>query len=313
MVLGIGGLPTLMGPEPVDWFRIGSFLLGFGGLIDLFRRWHDASVSLCARGVRLAAHAYRSASWLAQLKPKSLERVKDRERPVTQKSTWLRVFMEGLVIVTSILLAFAIDAWWAQRQDRILERQYLGRLSEDLRLGVRQLDNQLDRLGNALDASRALTAAFDDAFQSMSDSALVAQFSVAARTGFVEANLDHAGTYRELQATGRLAIISDPDFRNAITTYYRNIELLVQSLLVLNQGANVRYTQLTGRRPVEVQDDANLLTTQGRRRLLDELRSNPDVLRELRQFSAMTDLNLPRIQTYRAVADSLATRVAEGM
>jgi len=229
---------------------------------------------------------------------------------MTQKTAWLRVFVEGLVIVASILLAFAIDAWWAQRQDRILERQYLSRLSEDLRLGTRQLDNQLDRLGNAMDASRALAAALDEGLQSTTDSVLLSQYSVAARTGFVEANLDHAGTYRELQATGRLAIVSDADLRNDLTTYYRNIELLIQSLLELNQGANVRYMQLTGRRPVEVQDDSSLLTTQGRRRLLAELRSDPDVFRELRQFSAMVDLNLPRIRTYRASADSLATRVS---
>ena len=28
---------------------------------------------------------------------------------------WLRVFVEGVVIVLSILLAFGIEAWWADR------------------------------------------------------------------------------------------------------------------------------------------------------------------------------------------------------
>jgi hypothetical protein len=31
---------------------------------------------------------------------------------------WDRIFVEGVVIVASILLAFAIDAWWQDREDR---------------------------------------------------------------------------------------------------------------------------------------------------------------------------------------------------
>jgi len=40
-VLGIGGLPTLLGSQPIDWIRVVSFAVGFGGLVDLCRRWHE--------------------------------------------------------------------------------------------------------------------------------------------------------------------------------------------------------------------------------------------------------------------------------
>jgi len=30
----------------------------------------------------------------------------------TRQIPWLRVFVEGVVIVVSILLAFGIEAWW---------------------------------------------------------------------------------------------------------------------------------------------------------------------------------------------------------
>ena len=36
------------------------------------------------------------------------------------------------MIVGSILLAFGIDAWWEERQQRILEVQYAERLKADL-------------------------------------------------------------------------------------------------------------------------------------------------------------------------------------
>src|SRR5687767_941399 len=55
--------------------RRGSFLTRLGP---------DASVSLSARGLRLAAHASRSPSWLAQLKLKSLERAWISRTPLTQ-------------------------------------------------------------------------------------------------------------------------------------------------------------------------------------------------------------------------------------
>ncbi len=50
---------------------------------------------------------------------------------------WLRVFVEGAVIVGSILLAFVIDAWWDGVQERELEREYLGRLVQDLDTDLR--------------------------------------------------------------------------------------------------------------------------------------------------------------------------------
>ena len=38
---------------------------------------------------------------------------------------WLRVFVEGVVIVGSIVLAFGLQAWWDGRQDAALEPQVL--------------------------------------------------------------------------------------------------------------------------------------------------------------------------------------------
>ncbi len=44
---------------------------------------------------------------------------------------WLRVFVEGVVIVGSILLAFGVDAAWSDRQDRARERALLTQLALD--------------------------------------------------------------------------------------------------------------------------------------------------------------------------------------
>ena len=44
---------------------------------------------------------------------------------------WTRVFLEGAVIVASILLAFGIEAWWDGRQERAEERDALEALAAD--------------------------------------------------------------------------------------------------------------------------------------------------------------------------------------
>ena len=45
---------------------------------------------------------------------------------------WSRLVAEGAVIVVSILLAFAVDAWWDSRQERAREDAYLRELVVDL-------------------------------------------------------------------------------------------------------------------------------------------------------------------------------------
>jgi len=53
---------------------------------------------------------------------------------------WKRISVEGLAIVVSILLAFWIDAWWDDRQERKVERTILISLLE----GFSNLQNQFE-------------------------------------------------------------------------------------------------------------------------------------------------------------------------
>jgi hypothetical protein len=48
-----------------------------------------------------------------------------------QNVPWKRLFAEAAAIVLSILLAFAIDAWWEDRGDRQTELLLLQRLKAD--------------------------------------------------------------------------------------------------------------------------------------------------------------------------------------
>ena len=48
-----------------------------------------------------------------------------------QQIAWKRLFAEGAAILISILLAFAIDAWWEERKEQREARQSLSALRDE--------------------------------------------------------------------------------------------------------------------------------------------------------------------------------------
>lgn len=74
----------------------------------------------------------------------------------TKAIPWPRIFAEGVVIVASILLAFGIDAWWQEMQERGAERQQLGVLRAEIRANRAELDSRLQRGIRTREAQRTL-------------------------------------------------------------------------------------------------------------------------------------------------------------
>ena len=78
---------------------------------------------------------------------------------VTRSIPWLRIFVEGVVIVGSILLAFGIDAWWDGVQERRVERELLITLRGELQEAGRGLESQLEIYEYLEPATRAVADA----------------------------------------------------------------------------------------------------------------------------------------------------------
>ena len=77
-----------------------------------------------------------------------------------QEIPWLRIGAESVAIVGSILLAFAIEAWWADQQQREEELILLTSLKEEAQNNLREIDRELvyrraaaDGVTKLLDAS----------------------------------------------------------------------------------------------------------------------------------------------------------------
>jgi cell division protein FtsB len=58
-----------------------------------------------------------------------------------RKQEWTAIFLDFLIVVAGILIAFQITAWNERREDRETEAQYLAQLIEDLRADLVEIDN----------------------------------------------------------------------------------------------------------------------------------------------------------------------------
>lgn len=61
-----------------------------------------------------------------------------------ERLPWKRLTAEAIAIVGSILLAFSIDAWWEERQERAEEREILIALRAELEYNIKQIDLSLE-------------------------------------------------------------------------------------------------------------------------------------------------------------------------
>lgn len=69
---------------------------------------------------------------------------------------WKRISAEGLTIVVSIILAFSIDAWWDERQERRDEIEILERLLMELSVNIERIDRVMVNRARKLDYAVAL-------------------------------------------------------------------------------------------------------------------------------------------------------------
>ena len=62
---------------------------------------------------------------------------------------WKTIIVEAVAIVVSILLAFAIDAWWAEKKEQDVEHVALLALRSDFVASREQMSQVLLSLGSA--------------------------------------------------------------------------------------------------------------------------------------------------------------------
>jgi len=150
----------------------------------------------------------------------------------SQEIPWKRIFVEATAIVASILLAFAIDAWWQNRTDRFVEAQYLRAMRADLLRSLELLDENEATQRRQVGYLESLLLTNGDT-----------PYSDELRR-WLDDGLFNVGTYQpqisalhELESSGQTQIIQNQDLRRALASVRQRMNGLenVQSDFQLSQ------------------------------------------------------------------------------
>lgn len=140
--------------------------------------------------------------------------------PETQKIPWKRLSAEATAIVASILLAFAIDAWWDNLSTSEDEKESLELIQRDLNSAIAQIGTFLDFASNASQKALSVYATLSRPGPYDRDQIHRDMLGVDRKT----MRLPRAA-YTELLSTGNLRVIRDRELRDAIVRFYARAEL----------------------------------------------------------------------------------------
>ena len=136
-----------------------------------------------------------------------------------QRIPWKRISVEAVAIVASILLAFAIDAWWAERAEKRDEQASLSLIYRDILEAQEQLRDYISYAESASDSAINAFAALARPGPYDRDYVRTQLFRVDRSTLRVP-----RAAYRDLLSTGNLRIIGDRQLRDSIIRFYEDIE-----------------------------------------------------------------------------------------
>lgn len=134
---------------------------------------------------------------------------------------WPRILAEGTAVVVSILLAFAIDAWWDERKERDDERDVLLALKAEFetnQLGAISVVDHHEDSVRRIREFRSMSQASIEALTLNEQRSLVAKFA-SPRTFDPQ-----RGSVRALIGAGKLGILRDPGLRDALMTFMTIVE-----------------------------------------------------------------------------------------
>jgi len=168
---------------------------------------------------------------------------------------WL--FSETLVVVLGVLIALWINDYWSFRQDRILEREYIDRLLEDVDSDIAYVDNEVAQLlttkFDALQAIRPVVygeQSIPDDVESFLKTVSLAAIGGASSTHWVVET-----TFQDLLNTGNLRLIRDTELRRKIATYYEEFE----EFYIRSRDRRTGYSRFVwSAMPGELRDDMTL-------------------------------------------------------
>ncbi len=224
---------------------------------------------------------------------------------VTRKQL-VRALAELVIVILGVMIALAADSWRQDLQEAQIESEYLDRLSEDVSEGLKVLSYERKRFAAATVAARTIIKGMESQARSDDENLLVANLIAAAFIGFDREEMASDVTYSELVESGRLNLIKDHSLREGVIAYNRGSQRLASGLLSL-PAINDTVASLTGYMPVDLSTFGVELTAGDRTRLLDAMRNDPELVREIRSLHAELIFNDREFEKLIAQGQQLLT------
>jgi hypothetical protein len=134
----------------------------------------------------------------------------------TENIPWRRLSIEAAAIVGSILLAFAIDAWWEERGLRIEEQQVLQGLREEFLSGRNVLSAHLSEHLTDLQVLEDFLVAAEDG--NVEEAGRIVDTAVVVLLSPMSSDLG-SGTLAALLSSGRIEILTDATLRAKLASW----------------------------------------------------------------------------------------------
>jgi len=141
------------------------------------------------------------------------------------KINWTRFVVEGSVIVVSILLAFAIDAWWETHRDRQEQQRILMGLKEELESNIDRIEVELSYRNAVIESIQTIVGASIGKIK-------LEQRQIDRLVGDVTwwTNVEYSrGVVDGLVRGGRLEIIENKDLRDVISALPNRYDVIRES------------------------------------------------------------------------------------
>tara|TARA_R110002096_G_scaffold434429_1_gene655921 strand:+ start:909 stop:1682 length:774 start_codon:yes stop_codon:yes gene_type:complete len=150
---------------------------------------------------------------------------------------WRRLSAEAAAIVISILLAFAIDALWEEKQERKAEQEYLSAILVDIDVVLHEAERTIAGNEALNESARNRIAALHNG-ESLSASAVSALLDENWSNYRLRANLD---SYDDLLTSGAVMLIRSSNVRSALAKLRTEMDFERQlHLTALDAGGMVR-------------------------------------------------------------------------
>jgi hypothetical protein len=170
---------------------------------------------------------------------------------IPRRPPWL---VESIVIVSSILLAFTIDAGWGRYQEATRAEELVTNLREELLLARTQLQQQLDESSAGRDDLRRFIQSTPEVLATTPPGEswsrvywpLMRIWSFSAPSGHLDAAI----------SSGTLSLIEDADARAALshlTARYRDVDALIRPLDDIHVQSALRMGRIPGVRDRQVE------------------------------------------------------------